>query len=60
MLEVRPGSPRLPVIIFCCEALAFCKAIAINAVRFPSLKSSPAGLPVCAGSPKTPNKSSLS
>ena len=29
-------------------------------VRLPSLKSSPAGLPVCAGSPNTPNKSSRS
>ena len=35
-------------------------AMAINTVRFPSRKSSPAGLPVTAGSPKIPKRSSRS
>ncbi len=56
----RCGSPRWRRTAAACAGVAASRAMATSAVRLPSRRSSPAGLPVTDGSPKTPRTSSRS
>ena len=55
-----PRSPSSRRSRCACAGVASCIASATSSVRLPSRRSSPAGLPVTAGSPKTPSTSSRS